>query len=285
MLEGVYVANLTPFRDDPDRTLDLDAYRRHVAWLAEHGVTGVVPFGTNGEGPSVSAGEKCQVLQALVRDDLGLEIVPAVTQGNLPDTLALLERLNDLPLGGVLVLPPYYYRPADADGLRPWFEAVLEASRHPVLAYHIPTFAVHVPTELVCSMPFWGVKNSSGDLSYSARVRAAGKGVLLGTEEDLVGQLPDAEGAISVLANIVPEHLVGIYERVRAGDVEGARALEAQVQQLRALAGGSFAPGLLKQLTEARNGIPMGTVRPPLTPVPATFDARSALHDLAVAPA
>jgi 4-hydroxy-tetrahydrodipicolinate synthase len=36
------------------------------------------------------------------------------------------------------------------------------------------------------------------------------------------------------------------------------------------------APGVLKKVAEQRHGHPMGTVRPPLTPVPASFDAAAA---------
>lgn len=282
MLQGVYVANVTPFRDDADRTLDLNAYRRHVAWLASKGVHGVVPFGTNGEGPSVATPEKAEVLQALLDDDLGIEVVPALTEGNLTDTLWLLERINDLPVTAVLVLPPYYFRPVETDGLRSYFERVLEASRHPVLAYHIPKYAVPVPAGLVTSMPFWGVKNSAGDPEYSAAVRAAGKGVLLGTEDDLAGRLPEAEGAISALANIVPEQVVDLYDRVRAGDRDGAERLSAHLRQVRATTKEYAAPGLLKLLAQARHGAPMGTVRPPLVPVPSTYDVSAALARLQV---
>lgn len=156
MRDGVYVANVTPFHDDRDFTLDLEAYRAHVSWLAQHGVTGVVAFGTNGEGPSVATSEKITTLEALAGDDHGLDLVPALMEGNLPDTLRLLERLEDLPLGGVLVLPPSYFRPVTAEGLRIFYERVLEATRHPVLAYHIPRYAVPVPAELVCTLPVWG---------------------------------------------------------------------------------------------------------------------------------
>ena len=90
MRDGVYVANVTPFHDDRDFTLDLEAYRAHVSWLAQHGVTGVVAFGTNGEGPSVATSEKITTLEALAGDDHGLDLVAALMEGNLPDTLRML---------------------------------------------------------------------------------------------------------------------------------------------------------------------------------------------------
>ena len=85
MIEGVYVAAVTPFRDD--FSIDLDAYRAHVEWLAERGVTGIVAFGTNGEGPSVSATEKLGVLRALA----DVQVIPTVAEANLPATLELIE--------------------------------------------------------------------------------------------------------------------------------------------------------------------------------------------------
>ncbi len=279
-LGGVYVANVTPFRDDTDRTLDVDAYRAHVRWLAGRGVDGVVPFGTNGEGPSVTTAEKVRVLDALVAEDLGIGLLPTVAEGNLPDTVALLEHINDLPVVGVLVMPPYYFKPVETDGLRRFFERVLEVARHPVVGYHIPKYAVPVPAGLVTSLPLWGVKDSAGDPAYAAAVRAAGQGVMLGTEDDLPARLPDADGAISALANIVPEQVVELVRRVRAGDTGGAARLSAHLRGVRAMTKEYAAPGLLKRLAQARHGAPMGTVRPPLVPVPETYDVAAALERL-----
>lgn len=281
MLQGVYVANVTPFRADADRSVDVSAYRQHVAWLAEHGVDGVVPFGTNGEGPSIATHEKPAVIAALHDDALGIDIVPTVAEGNLPDTVALIERLNDLPVQAVLVLPPYYFKPVRADGLRPFYERVLEVSRHPVLAYHIPKYAVPVPVELVTALPLWGVKDSDGKKEYADAVRAAGKGVLLGTEDDLPARLPHVEGAISALANIVPEQVVALHRLVGAGATQEAQELSSHLQQVRALTKEYASPGLLKLLAEGRHGVPMGTVRAPLVPVPPAYDVSAALRRLA----
>src|ERR687890_2020792 len=97
-IEGVYVANVTPFEDDDSLAVDDEAYLEHVSWLAEMGVRGIVPFGTNGEGPSVTLGEKLTVLEALFARDLSVQVIPAVMQGNLPDTLEMLAALDGYPV-------------------------------------------------------------------------------------------------------------------------------------------------------------------------------------------
>jgi dihydrodipicolinate synthase/N-acetylneuraminate lyase len=274
-IAGVYVANVTPFRDDAAFTVDVDAYLAHVRWLAGAGVTGLIPFGTNGEGPSVALREKRAVLDVLLPQAGALQVIPTVAEGNLTDTVDLLSYLDDLPVTAVLVLPPYYF-PADVRGLRTFYERVLAATRHRVLIYHIPKYAVAVPHELVTELPVWGVKDSSGEPGYAEAVRAGGRGVLLGTEDDLPRRLLTAQGTISALANIVPEHVVRLYEHVRRGEAEQARRLSDHLQVVRRMTKEYASPGVLKAVAQARHGAAMGTVRPPLAPLPDDFDAAGA---------
>ena len=284
VLAGVYVANVTPFRDDERFSIDVDSYLGHVRWLADRGVTGVIPFGTNGEGPSVAPAEKRAVLEALVPVAGPLHVVPTVAEGNLPDTLDLLAFLDDLPVRAVMVLPPYYFKPVPAEGLRRFYDRVLAATRHPMVAYHIPKYAVPLPADLVTGLPVWGVKDSGGEAGYAETVHAAGKGVLVGTEDDLPARLLTAHGSISALANIVPEQVVGLYEHVREGRAGEAATLSAHLQQVRAMTKQYVSAGVLKRVAEARHGHPMGTVRPPLVPVPASFDAAAAAERATAAP-
>jgi dihydrodipicolinate synthase/N-acetylneuraminate lyase len=275
-IEGVYVAAVTPFRDDATRSIDIDAYLTHVEWLAARGVTGIVAFGTNGEGPSVSTREKLEVLRALFDADLPVQIVPTVAEATLPATLEMLAALEDLPAAAVMVLPPYFFKPVSAAGLVQFFEPAVAATRHPVVLYHIPRFAIPVPPEVIAALPVWGVKDSGEDRDYADAVLGAGRGVLIGTEDDLHGRLSGgAQGAVSGLANIVPEDVVGVYEAVRAGDHDRAAALSARVRRVRDAVA---SPAARKRLASLRSGIDLGTVRPPLEPVPAD-DALLALVD------
>jgi dihydrodipicolinate synthase/N-acetylneuraminate lyase len=57
-------------------------------------------------------------------------------QGNLPDTLEMVGVLEDYPATAALVLPPYYFKPASAEGLKRFYEPILEATSHPVIIYH-----------------------------------------------------------------------------------------------------------------------------------------------------
>jgi dihydrodipicolinate synthase/N-acetylneuraminate lyase len=266
-IEGVYVAAVTPFRDDAVRSIDVDAYLSHVDWLAGRGVSGVVAFGTNGEGPSVATREKLDVLRALFAARPGIQVVPTVAEATLPDTLEMLAALEDLPAAAVMVLPPYFFKPVTPAGLLDFFEPVVRATRHPVVLYHIPRYAIPVPAEVVASLPVWGVKDSGEERAYAQAVLDGGRGVLIGTEDDLHGRLQGgAQGVVSGLANIVPEDVVGVFEAVHGGDADRAAALSARVRRVR---DACPSPAARKRLASLRSGIDLGTVRPPLRPVPA----------------
>jgi dihydrodipicolinate synthase/N-acetylneuraminate lyase len=276
-IEGVYVANVTPFKADT-LAVDVNAYLAHASWLGEMRVRGIVPFGTNGEGPSVTLSEKLGVLEALFERELPLQIIPAVMQGNLPETIEMLQALEDYPATALIVLPPYYFKPATAEGLTRFYEPVIEATRHPVIVYHIPKYAVPVPEEVLTGLPVWGVKDSEGVPGYAEAVLTAGKGVLLGTEDDLWRRLNiGAQGVISALANFIPEEIVEMYRKVETGDESGGRALSEKLRGTRTMTKEYASAAVLKKLAEARHGALMGTVRPPFVPTPADYDPKPVL--------
>ena len=280
-IAGVYVAAVTPFRDDAARSVDVDAYLAHADWLARKGVTGIVAFGTNGEGPSVTTREKLDVLRELFAARPGIQVVPTVAEATLPDTLEMLAALEEEPAAAVMVLPPYFFKPVAPAGLLDFFEPVVEAARHPVVLYHIPRYAIPVPVEVVAALPAWGVKDSGEDHAYARAVLDAGRGVLVGTEDDLHGRLRSgAQGVVSGLANVAPEAVVGVFEAVRDGDAERGAALSSRLRRLR---DACPSPAARKRLASLRSGTDLGTVRPPLRPVPADDTLLALVHEIEAA--
>lgn len=129
VLECVYVANVTPFRDDERLGIDVDAHLGHVRWLAGRRVTGVIPSGTNGEGHSIAPGEKRALLDALIPEAGALQVVPTVTEGALADTLDLLDHLQGVPVRAVMVHRPTTSSRCRSRGRGGSRERVLAATR------------------------------------------------------------------------------------------------------------------------------------------------------------
>lgn len=273
VIHGVYVPLLTAF--DQAGRIDAGAYAAYAQWQASRGVDGLVPFGTSGEGPSLSMRERLAILARLPDAVPGTPLIPAVMESSLDAALEFVSAVNDIPAAGVLVLPPYYFRPVLPDQLRRFVEPLVAASRHPVLLYHIPEFGPPVPVETVARLPVWGVKDSGGDIRYTRSVREAGRDVMVGAEPTLIEAIGlGAAGAISGLANLLPEHLVAACAAARAGDPGTATAVLAPALsfQARLMASCRTSPVewicIAKRLTERRSGVFLGDVRPPVPHAP-----------------
>ena len=68
MLGNVLTAIVTPFREDG--SIDFDAFQKLARHLVENGSDGVVVAGTTGESPTLSDGERLDLIKA------ALEAVP-----------------------------------------------------------------------------------------------------------------------------------------------------------------------------------------------------------------
>jgi 4-hydroxy-tetrahydrodipicolinate synthase len=282
VISGVYVPLLTPFTSDG--AVDPGAFARQGEWLAARGVDGLVPFGSTGEGPSLSVREKLTLLEALVAAVPEIPVLPAITESSLDVALQFVDAVNDMAAAGIMLLPPYYYRRVGQEGLRRYAEAVLAASRHPVVLYHIPEFAPPVPPDLVAALPVWGVKDSGGDLAYTRAVLATGKHVMVGIESTVVDAVTaGARGTIAGLANVLPEPLLAACEAATDGRPADAHQILAPALAFRdelLAAGHSLAwVSMMKRLAEERHGIPLGGVRAPL-PDASAGDLLLSLHDL-----
>jgi 4-hydroxy-tetrahydrodipicolinate synthase len=276
VISGVYVPMLTPF--DHQGHVDIGAYGAFAQWLTGRGVDGLVPFGSTGEGPSLSLRERLAVLAMLPEAVPGASLIPAITESSLDAVLEFVAAVNDLPATAIMVLPPYYFRPLAADDLRRFMEPVLAASRHPVLLYHIPVFGPPVPVEAITALAgpsLWGVKDSSGDIANTKAVLDAGANVMVGSEARLAEAVGlGASGGICGLANLLPEHLVAAYAAAKAGDPDQATAILAPalkfLQQMVDACPGSPVAWIpvAKQLAGQRSGVDLGGVRPPVPPAP-----------------
>ncbi|MGH8749221.1 MAG: dihydrodipicolinate synthase family protein, partial [Burkholderiales bacterium] len=108
-IAGVLSPVVTPF----DKGLAPDAARfvRHCKWLLANGCSGLAVFGTNSEANSMSVGEKLGLLEALVAGGVpAAALMPGTGHCALTDSVAMTRRAVEMGCGGVLMLPPFYYK-------------------------------------------------------------------------------------------------------------------------------------------------------------------------------
>ncbi len=276
---GILAAALTPMdAHGRVRSQDVPAL---LAALAQRGAQGALLLGTTGEGPSCSAVERWALLQAAAtaRPHPDFLLLAGTGTPSLEETIALTRMAFDLGLDGVVVLPPYYFRRADDEGLYLWFATVLRRAvpaDGALLAYHIPQQSgVHLSLPLLTRLKeafprrFVGLKDSSGDAAWAAALaRRFGRDLRLFTGNDRLlsrAYALGAAGAITALANIASPVLRATWEAWQQGREAEAQAGQARLNALRATleALGPFAAGL-KAVAPPLLGWPQWGLKPPL---------------------
>jgi 4-hydroxy-tetrahydrodipicolinate synthase len=285
LIRDLYVPVLTPF--DTSGGICRTALAKHCEWIMAAGATGVMVFGTTGEGPSVGITERIDTVRALVAALPEVPVIAAVTQAALPDAVACIRAYNEIALAGVLVLPPFFFPDPDPAGITEFLTEAATASAHPVLAYHIPSLAPAVPATI---RGLWGIKDSGGDLEYTRAALAAGNSVMVGAENTIAEAMQlGAAGTIAGMGNLLPAELAAVCRAANNGDIATAERLLDPVLRLRdrLLESG---PGTgwiaaMKAIATYRHGIDLGRVRTPLrgTGNYLTDEIRQLIDALAVA--
>src|SRR5262245_19596398 len=114
-MRGVLATVVTPLKADlsPDR----ERFIKHCRWLLSQNC-GLAPFGTTSEAYSMSADERISLLDSLVAAGLDpLRMMPGTACCSIVETVALTAHAVRHGCGGVLMLPPFYYKDISEEGL------------------------------------------------------------------------------------------------------------------------------------------------------------------------
>ena len=125
--------------------IDHARFAAHARALIDAGCGGVTPFGTTGEGPSFSVGERRDAVDALIAGGVpAATILVSVSCAALPDTIALARHAQDVGAWGVLLMPPFFFKGVSDAGIVDSYRQVIDAvADRPlrVVLYHIPQVA------------------------------------------------------------------------------------------------------------------------------------------------
>ena len=273
MFRGVGTALVTPFRSDG--SLDEDALARFVDWQIDEGINFLVPCGTTGENPALSADEHHRVVEITVRRAKGrVPVLAGAGNNNTPRAVELAEQAMDLGADGILTITPYYNKPTP-DGLRRHFGAQAEAiekkkSAFPMVMYNVPgrtglNMTAETTLRLAREIPnIIGVKEASGNMEQILSIlRDRPEGFLVVSGDD-AWTLPllamGGDGVISVASNEVPRLMRQMVDR---------RDLDIHNRLLPLLTGNFIesSPIPVKTALKMMGILESDTVRPPLAPI------------------
>jgi 4-hydroxy-tetrahydrodipicolinate synthase len=236
-IRGVLSPVVTPFT--ADLAPDPARFVRHCRWLMSQNV-GLAVFGTNSEANSLSVDEKIELLDQLVAAGLDpARMMPGTGCCALPDSVRLTAHAMKVGCGGVLMLPPFYYKGVSDDGLFRSFAEVIDRvgdARVRVYLYHIPPVA-QVPITLALverllkayPTQIAGMKDSGGDWgnthAFLDAFARAGFDVFAGSETFLLQNMRHGgAGCISATANVHPAPIARLFDTWQAGDADAQQA-------------------------------------------------------------
>ncbi len=269
---GVLVPALTPF----DRDLAPDAARlgRYCRWLLDRGANGLAVFGTTSEANSLSLAERKSLLELVIESGVPAKVLlPGTGTCSLPESVELTRHAVGLGCGGVLMLPPFYYKGVGTDGLFASFAEVIERVGEAdlrIYLYHFPAMSgVPVTADLVerliAAYPetVVGLKDSSGEIGNTLDLlkQFPGFSVFPGSEKLLFEALGHgAAGCISATANVN----VGPIRQL-IDSYPDAEELHRAVSSVReAIEGHPMVPALKALIAHATGEPEWSIVRPPL---------------------
>ncbi len=280
MFTGLMPAMVTPF--DKREEVDLQATEAVIERLIEARVDGIVALGSTGEFSHLTGEERkrfAEEVTKIVARRVTL-IIGAGASGTT-EAVELARHAERAGVDGVIVVPPFYWKVGE-EALFKHFASVAESVDIPVLIYNFPMLTgIDLSPGLVARVAtecpnVAGLKDTVAEYSHIVSVLQEVKpirldfSVLAGFEDQILpGLLAGADGAISGLANVAPELLVGLIRAFDQGELQKVAELHGRILSLMALGALSDPPIGAIKLAMNKLGVPISpTVRGPALPAP-----------------
>ncbi len=271
VINGVYTATVTPLKDD--LSVNTDMLVEHCQNLLASGSTGIALLGTTGEANSFSVEERMQLIDAIAEGPLpNQKIMVGTGCCALPDTIRLTKTVVDHGFGGILLLPPFYYKQVTDSGLFDYFDQVIQsvAADMSIFLYHFPKMtgvdlSMPLLEKLLTAYPntIVGMKDSSGDWTHMRDIIKAFPDFKLfaGTEKYLLSTVKNGgAGCISATTNIT----IKMAAKVWLGWLsDEADVLQRELTRARSLFEGLPFVAAIKQVLASRGDLSWKYLRPP----------------------
>lgn len=233
---GSYTAIVTPFRND---AIDVAAYKRLIEFQIENGTAGVVPCGTTGESPTLTADEQKRLIDLTVETVNGrIEVIPGTGSNSTAKSIEMTRYAEKAGADGVLLVTPYYNKPTQ-EGLFQHFTAIAGATKLRCMLYNIPgRSAVGMTPETIArcfeSDNIVAIKEATGDVNMVNRIRElCGITVLSGDDALTLPALSiGAEGVVSVASNVMPREMASLVAAASEGEWDEALRLHERLLPL-----------------------------------------------------
>lgn len=278
-LRGPLAPVLTIYRDD--LSVDLDAIQDNVDQQIRRGMTTgngiLLAAGAGGDFPLLTHDERKAVIKAVAEAATGRAVVLGTAQSpSTREAVELAQWSQQVGCYGIQLSPTWYYDPNESQ-VYELFKAVSQSIDICIMVYHTPWLGSHMSTDLFLRL--WDELPNCRAIKWAADspievikgyIELSGKYAMINNGPALLqGVLLGANGFVTHLANVWPEHEVALWELVGSGDMLALRDEWLKVnwpwRNLRAWAYSEIARGesLLVKPAAEMAGFYGGPSRPP----------------------
>lgn len=223
---------------DENESVNEEALRRHVDFVINGGVSGILAFGSNGEFYMQEEDEQ-KVILSIILDQVNNRVPVYMGIGAIRTSkcIRLAEMGIRMGVKAISVLQPMFLKPTE-DELYTHFSSISDSiNGFPMILYNNPGRTgypisqnlverlCHEKTNII------GMKDSSGDITqteeFIRRNRDVGFRVMCGKDTMIyAGLCVGAVGAVCCTANFLPDLVVSIYDEFEKGNLKAS--LDAQ---------------------------------------------------------
>ncbi|NHJ47841.1 MAG: dihydrodipicolinate synthase family protein [Asgard group archaeon] len=229
--KGIYTSLLTPFNEQLE--VDLDTLKSQIKFVIDNGINGIVTGGVNGEFSSMTMKERKSIIKtsiATVKNKI--PVIAGAYSNSYKESIELINYSEEIGATAAIITRPFFFRKPTEEGLYDYFSKIFdEIKKYPIFLCNVPTYTpMELSIDLISHLTM-KYKNIAGikDLSNSTDVILAYSGsfeelsVLVGSDRMVYNGLnAGCDGAVSAIANILPDYLLKIFDTYKSGNADQA---------------------------------------------------------------
>lgn len=242
---GIFVPILMPVKNDFDGVISTERLRVQVDYVINHGVDGILSFGSNSEFYMFTDEEMLEATQVIVEQAAKrVPVMFGVGHIRTSQCVALAQRAALLDIDAISILQPMFIVPTQ-EALYHHYKTIAQAVPDmAVFIYNNPgragyPLSLDTIVRLAHDVPnIVGIKDSTGnitDLQELIRRNADIEFRVFAGKDTIVyaGLCCGANGAVCSTANIFPDLVSSIYDEFIAGDFVASRTAQFKLNPLR----------------------------------------------------
>ena len=215
-IKGIYAAGMSILNED--LSLNIEKTILHSEKIIDQGCHGVAIFGSTGQAQLIPVAEKVSLLNKLSLSRYKKNFLIGTGMNSLGETINLMKISFSLGFDKFLIMPPAYYKYADADVIKFYSKIVEALPKCEIILYNFEKlcgykFTVECIEELVKMFPdqIIGVKDSTYNLFENLKIKNFS--ILPGSELKLLKGLElGCSGIITATCNVTANLSRKVYD-------------------------------------------------------------------------